>query len=129
MADRTAGTSSSASLGDIVVTGINGNSQANTVVLTNNSGKAFVVTDLFIVPTTVTALTGAASINLGITSAAFSDIVNGVTAPSTVSTSTRATLVAGSSTVANGGTLTLRVATAGSGTAYVFTAIIKGMFI
>lgn len=128
MADRTAGTNSAASLGDVVVTGINGNAQANTTILVNNSGRTFIVTDLFIVPTTVTTLSGAATINLGITSTAFSDIVNGVTAPSTVNTTTRATLATGANVVLNGGTLVLRVASAGTGTAYVFTAIVKGMF-
>lgn len=129
MADRTAGTGSSASLGDVTVAAIDGNTQANTTILTNNSGKVFVVTDLFILPTTITSLSGAPSINLGITSTAFNDIVNGVTGPSTVNTMTRATLATGANVVANGGTLTLRVGTAGSGTAYLFTAIIKGMFI
>lgn len=129
MADRTAGTSSSVSLGDVTVAGINGNSQANTVVLANNSGRSYVVTDVFVVPTTITALSGAPIINVGKTSTAFNDIVNGATAPSTVNTSTRATLVAGASVVLNGDSLTLRVATAGTGTAYLFTVVIKGVFI
>jgi hypothetical protein len=125
----TRGTYSSANLGDIVVTNIDGKTQANTTILTNNSGKNFVVVNVLVVATDITGYLSAPIINLGISAAAYSDIVNGVVGPVAAGKSANAVLVAAPNIVPNNGNLLLRVATIASATTYKFTIIVEGMFI
>lgn len=129
MSNRTPGAGGTASLSDIIRTGIDGTAQANTVVLANNSGRTYVVTEVFIVAVTVAAYVSAPVINLGKTSAAFTDIVNGVTGPAAVDKSVIATVAASANVIKDGESLTLRVATAASAGTYTLTAIIRGTFV
>lgn len=125
----TRGTYSSVNLGNIVRANIDGTTQANTTILSNNSGKNFVVVNVVIVATAVTGYSSAPVINLGITGTAYSDVVSGVTGPIAVNKQVSATLVSSPNIVPNGGNLILNVATPASATTYVLTAIIEGMFV
>jgi len=125
----TRGTASSANLGSIVRAAIDGTAQTNTTILTNNSGKNFVVVNVVVVTTGVTGYSSAPTINLGITGTGYTDIVNGVVGPTAVNKSVAASLVASPNIVPNSGSLILKVATPASASTYVFTVIVEGMFV
>jgi hypothetical protein len=125
----TRGTYSSTNLGNVVRANIDGKAIANTTILSNNSGKNFVVVNVVILTTTVTAYSSAPVINLGITATGYTDIVNAVTGPIAVNKQVAGPLVSAPNIVPNGSNLILRVSTGASATTYTFTVIVEGMFV
>lgn len=116
----------------ITSSSIDGKSVGNTTVFTNNSGRDFIVTEYWIHPTAITGLGTAPVINVGKTSSSYNDVDSGVSlafATNQGKFSKRDSLT-NSVKIANGETLTVRVATAAIlTTTYTFEVLFRGIYL
>lgn len=112
---------------------IDGKTVGNTTVLTNNSGRDFVVSNVTIVLTSVSGLGTAPVINVGTNSSAYNNIAASFSLTglgSTVNNTTTVTLSPAVPLVHNGDSIVCRVATAAIlTTTYQFKCLVQGMYV
>lgn len=112
---------------------IDGKSVGNTVVFTNNSGRDFITTNLSVVLTDVSGLGTAPIVNVGKTASSYSDISStfGLAGlGGSLGKFTQVSISNGASVVADGESITVRVATAAIlTTTYKFKVLVQGTYI
>lgn len=111
---------------------IDGKTVSNKTIFTNTSGKNFLVTDVFIVPTSLSGVGTPPIINVGKNSTGYSDIISGLSLGvlTALGVFTKTSPISGASVVANNESVVVRVATAGLlYTTYDFKVVLQGIYI
>jgi hypothetical protein len=126
------GTTTMATNTTAIVSGIiDGTAVANTSLYTIPTGKQFIISQVLIMPTTVTSLVTPSTVSVGKTASTFVDVIaaTALTGLTTVNTSAILTPILGSTVFQAGDVVTLRVSVAAVGTAYSFRTILIGVLL
>ncbi len=122
----------SIAVGGIQSGSINGKTVANTTIFTNTSGMNFLVTDVYVIPVSLSGTGTPPIVNVGKTGSAYNDIVNGLSLSvlTALNTFSRGATINGASILANNEAIVVRVATAALlYTTYNFKVVVQGIYI
>lgn len=111
---------------------VDGKTTGNTTVMTNNTGRDLIVSDVTIILTDVSGLGTAPVISIGKTSSSYNDIANSVSLAGlgTIGNMAKVTLSSSVPLVANGQNVVCRVSTAAIlTTTYKFKCLVSGRFL